>query len=468
MVFSSLIFLFVFLPIVIFTYFIVGKRFRNILLLLFSLFFYAWGEPKYVLLMIFSIIMNYIFGLIVDKLESKSALKKAVLVLAIIGNLLIIGYYKYINFIVDNINQLLGLSIHIEEVPLPIGISFFTFQALSYVIDVYRKDSHVQKNPFDLALYISLFPQLVAGPIVRYNDIANQIKDRIINSQKFSEGIRRFIIGLAKKVLIANQTGFIADQIFSMNPEEISTSLAWIGIISYTLQIYFDFSGYSDMAIGLGKMFGFEFLENFNYPYISRSITEFWRRWHISLSTWFRDYVYIPLGGNRVTTLKHYRNIFLVWALTGLWHGASWTFVAWGLYYGILLTIEKLGLGKLLKRTWAPIQHLYVLVIVMIGWVFFRADNFSYSLNYIKTLFGIHGQGLVDRQALYYIHDYGLLYSIAILCSTPIINKLILAMEKSTNRIIHLLIRILYIVLLILTIIYLVNSTYNPFIYFRF
>lgn len=473
MVFSNLVFLFVFLPIVLITYYFIRHELRNLVLLFFSLFFYAWGEPKLVILMIFSIIINYIFGLLINSFKNSTKKKKIILFFAISGNLLILGYYKYINFFIANINELFGLSIQIEPVPLPIGISFYTFQAMSYVIDAYRKDTNVQKNPFDLALYVSLFPQLIAGPIVRYNLIDQQLKKRFVNLNGISEGIKLFIIGLSKKVLLANQMGLIADTIFNKSPAEMSVSLAWIGIIAYSLQIYFDFSGYSDMAIGLGKMFGFDFPKNFNYPYISQSISEFWRRWHITLGSFFRDYVYIPLGGNRVSRFKNYRNLFIVWALTGFWHGASWTFIAWGLYYGIIIALEKAFLQKVLNKLWIPFRHVYVILIFIIGWVFFRADNFSYSISYIKTMFGLNGQPLWDKLALYYANDYGFVILLAILISTPIVPKLFEIMNKIRNKIVRfsvneVFVPVAYIVIFGFCIIHLINSTYNPFIYFRF
>ncbi len=306
--------------------------------------------------------------------------------MAIIGNILLLAYFKYISFFADIVNQTLNLSIHIDPVPLPIGISFYTFQAMSYVIDIYRKDGKVQKNPLDLALYISIFPRLIAGPIVRYNIVAEQIKSRIHSFEKFTEGIQIFILGLAKKVLIANQVGFVADKIFALPPSEIGVGTAWIGIIAYTLQIYFDFSGYSDMAIGLGKMFGFDFPRNFHYPYISKSISEFWRRWHITLGSWFRDYVYIPLGGNRVSKLANYRNVCIVWGLTGLWHGASWTFLAWGLYYGLIISIEKAGLEKLLQKLWKPAAT-YVCIITCYDWM-----GLFFALTILRTRSNTYNQ----------------------------------------------------------------------------
>ncbi|MEH7458531.1 MBOAT family O-acyltransferase [Bacillus sp. JJ1127] len=471
MVFSSSIFLFIFLPLVLFFYFIVRAELRNFVLLAFSLVFYAWGEPRFVFLMLFSILLNYCFGLLVHYYDQRKNMKVTFLIMAVIGNILLLSYFKYISFFTDILNQALHLSIHIDPVPLPIGISFYTFQAMSYVIDIYRKDGEVQKNPLNLALYISIFPQLIAGPIVRYNIVAEQIKKRIHSFEKFTEGIQIFILGLSKKILIANQVGFVADKIFALPPSEVSVGTAWIGIIAYTLQIYFDFSGYSDMAIGLGKMFGFDFPQNFHYPYISKSISEFWRRWHITLGSWFRDYVYISLGGNRVSKLANYRNLFIVWGLTGLWHGASWTFLAWGLYYGVIISLEKAGLEKLLKKLWKPLQHIYVLLIVMVGWVFFRADNFTYSFQYLKSMFGLQNHPLTDDNTMLYIHEYGIVFLIAFIAATPILARIKNVLELAPK--IHVfsiqIVRpVLLLTLFMISIMYLVNSTYNPFIYFRF
>ncbi|WP_096272590.1 MBOAT family O-acyltransferase [Paucisalibacillus globulus] len=474
MVFSNLVFLFAFLPIVLVLYIVVRNELKNYILLLASLVFYAWGEPRFVLLMLFSILINYIFGLLIDKYRHILTLKKMFLWIAIFGNVLILAIFKYAQFFVENINSLLDLSIHMEPIPLPIGISFFTFQAMSYIIDVYRKDAGVQKNLSSLALYISLFPQLVAGPIVRYNTVAEQIKKRFVNLDKFSDGVKRFIIGLAKKVIIANSFGEVADTIFSTTPDSLSVTTAWVGIAAYSLQIYFDFSGYSDMAIGLGKMFGFDFLENFNYPYISKSVSEFWRRWHISLSSWFKDYIYIPLGGSRKGLPRTVINLLIVWTITGFWHGASWTFMAWGFYFGVLIVLERLWLGKLLSKLYSPIQHLYLIVIVMIGWVFFRADNFSYSFEYIQTMFGINQTKLIDGQAIIFLNDYWITFIIAIVFSMPIIPwlktkvKTISFYEKQIVPVQSVIMPIIYMLIMGFCMILLVNSTYNPFIYFRF
>lgn len=472
MVFSNLVFLFIFLPAVLFLYYLSPKAGKNYILLLASLLFYAWGEPVYVLIMLGSICMNYLFARLLD--QGKNAFqRKFWLVVSIIANLFVLGIFKYAGFFMENVNKLFHTVFPVPEIALPIGISFFTFQAMSYVIDVYRKDAVLQKNLFDLALYISLFPQLVAGPIVRYQTVADQITDRIHDWALFESGVKRFLIGLFKKVLIANPIGLVADEIFALSGGDLSTGTAWIGVMAYALQIYFDFSGYSDMAIGLGRMFGFKFLENFNYPYIAQSVTDFWRRWHISLSSWFRDYVYIPLGGNRVRPWKIYCNLFIVWTLTGFWHGASWTFLVWGFYYGVLIALERLFLGKLLAKLYRPLRHLYLLFIVMISWVFFRADDFSYSFDYIQTLFGFGQGALFDNRTLYYLNDYFWLILLGMVVATPIVPWLGKQMEKYMPSFYHSIVfqvlqTAVFMILFAGVIMMLVNSTYNPFIYFRF
>ena len=447
---------------------------KNTILLIASLIFYAWGEPTYVFLMLFSIAMNFTFGLLINHARDRLPLRKMYLSLAVIGNLLILGYFKYAGFVVDNLNQLFGLSIEMEPIPLPIGISFFTFQAMSYIIDVYRKDTEVQRNIISLALYISLFPQLVAGPIVRYNTIAEQIKKRTVHLDKFAEGIKRFVIGLAKKVILANAFAEVADAVYTTPAAELSVASVWIGVAAYGLQIYFDFSGYSDMAIGLGKMFGFDFLENFHYPYIARSVAEFWRRWHISLATWFKDYVYIPLGGNRKGYYRTLLNLLIVWTITGFWHGASWTFVVWGFYFGVFIVLERIGLGKWIEKLGKPVGHLYAFLVVMIGWVFFRADDFGYAFSLLRIMFGFSGNSLIDGTAFIYLNDYGLLFIIGFIASLPImpwITQKLKTMNQYEQRIVPILslvMPVVYMLLMVFSMILLVNSTYNPFIYFRF
>ena len=377
MLFSSIVFLFTFLPAVVILYYLLPVRFRNVILLLASLVFYAWGEPVYLFLMLLSILFNYFSGLdIARNLQDKRAAKRS-LVFNLIINLAVLGFFKYEGFVLDTLNGILPVHISYHALPLPIGISFYTFQILSYIIDVYRGNVKVQTNLPNFALYVTMFPQLIAGPIVQYADVDEQLASREVSRTKFGEGSMYFIRGLAKKVLLANTSGMIFTEVSGLAKGNIAVMTAWLGAFAYMFQIYFDFSGYSDMAIGLGKMFGFEFNMNFNYPYVSKSITEFWRRWHISLSSWFRDYVYIPLGGNRVSKIKHIRNLLIVWFLTGLWHGAAWNFVAWGLYYGVILIIEKYLLSPVLDRLPDVVRHIYSIVLVVIGWVLFFSSSFG-------------------------------------------------------------------------------------------
>lgn len=468
MVFSSLEFLTFFLPAVILLYFIVPSRLQNGILLFFSLVFYAWGEPVYVLLMIFSIIANYFFGRGIHRFKSKPTQKRTVLVLAIIVNLALLGFFKYSNFAIDNLNSLLGLNIEELNLSLPIGISFFTFQAMSYVFDVYMDKAKMQANIFYFGLYISLFPQLIAGPIVRYSDVAEEINHRKPCLELASVGIRRFVIGLAKKVLLANNIGYVWSSLTD-GSEPLSFLSAGLAALAFTFQIYFDFSGYSDMAIGLGKLFGFNFLENFNYPYISKSITEFWRRWHISLGTWFKEYVYIPLGGNRKGKAKQIRNILIVWLLTGLWHGASWNFVLWGLYYGICLLIEKLFLGKLLKLLPSIISRAYTMLVVIFGWIIFAFDNTAALTGFIKALLGFNG--LCDTLYPFRLMSSLVLLVILTLGATPLpsrLGKRLLQKLGPRSVAAELLETGFLIVIFIISLAYLVDSTYNPFIYFRF
>lgn len=470
MVFSSLVFLYLFLPLILIVYFISPKVLRNTVLLGASLFFYAWGEPKLVILMLISILINYIMGIVIGR--TTKARKKVWLAATLIANLAILGYYKYAGFAVGIIENVFDVSIEWETIPLPIGISFYTFQAMSYIIDVYRKDTTAQKSFINLALYISLFPPLVAGPIVRYQTIADQIRFRIITSGKIVEGTTRFIQGLSKKVLIANPMGEIADKVFLLSGADLTTGTAWLGILAYSLQIYFDFSGYSDMAIGLSKCFGFDIEENFRYPYMSQSVSEFWRRWHISLGSWFRDYVYIPLGGNRVALWKTYRNLLIVWTLTGFWHGASWTFMAWGFYYGLLISLEKWFLLKWLERIPRLFRHVYLLLIVMIGWVFFRADNFSYAFDYLQAMFRF--DNLVDYTTILLVSDYYLFILLAMILAFPVYPMLKKFTDNRTANIpvlqgtVSLASTAFYLTLLLVVTMYLVNATHNPFIYFRF
>lgn len=468
MVFSSLIFLFVFLPIVLLMYYISNKKLKNLILLMASLVFYAWGEPVYVVIMIFSIVFNYINGLIMDRYHSNGAVKSLLLIVSIVVNLGILCYFKYYGFFVENINNFLGLKLSYRELPLPVGISFYTFQTMSYVIDVYRGNINVQKDIISFGTYVTMFPQLVAGPIVKYGEIEKQLENRVENLEKFSKGIERFIIGLAKKVLLANNIGILWTTVKTTPIAEISALSAWLGIIAFTFQIYFDFSGYSDMAIGLGKMFGFQFVENFDYPYISRSITEFWRRWHISLGSWFREYVYIPLGGNRCGWLKQYRNLFIVWLLTGFWHGANWNFILWGLYFGFILIIEKTFLKGWLDCRPKVIGHIYTMLVVIVGWVFFEFESVDNIVIFIKTMFGFGENALVDGTALYYLRTYFISFIILIICSTPFPKNIVCNIGKKYTAVEPIVLPVLYFILIFLSTAYLVDASYNPFLYFRF
>lgn len=470
MLFASTVFIFAFLPAVLLLYYVVLKKFRtaqNILLLVASLLFYAWGEPKYVLIMVLSIIVNYLFGLLVDKFRASKAKSGLVITLTVAFNLGVLYIFKYLMFTIENINSIAGLHLSVPNIVLPIGISFFTFQAMSYVIDVYREKGEAQKNPLNVGLYISFFPQLIAGPIVRYETVAYQIKHREESFEKFSEGVCRFIIGLAKKVLLANTMAVVADYAFDMPNSELTVVMAWVGAIAYTFQIFFDFGGYSDMAIGLGKMFGFDFLENFDYPYISLSVSEFWRRWHMSLGTWFRDYVYFPLGGSRVKSkARLVFNLFVVWSLTGIWHGANWTFLCWGLMYFVLLTIEKLiGWEKKYPDKMKILRRIYTLFFVVMGWVLFRAESIGDAGAYFATMFG--GGNLIDDSTIYYALNYLVYFVIAILVSTPIF-KNISAKVNGNNPAIVAFSTVGLFVLLVVSVSYIVKGAYNPFIYFNF
>ena len=462
MVFSSISFLYYFLPMVLLFYFIVPSKFKNVVLLIFSLLFYFYGEPKYIWVLILSCVINYIFGLIIEKHH-----KKIYLILDITFNLLLLCYFKYTNFFIQNINNLFSSNLSLIDVVMPIGISFFTFQTMSYVIDVYRGDLKANKNILNFSTYVCLFPQLVAGPIVRYKDINEQLTKRKVTFDLFASGVGRFIIGLAKKVLVANVIGQMCNSLLGL-PN--ITVLAYILVaIGFTIQIYFDFSGYSDMAIGLGRMFGFNFFENFNYPLISSSITEFWRRWHISLSSFFRDYVYIPLGGNRVSKIKWIRNIFIVWFLTGFWHGAAWNFIIWGLFFACFLLIEKLFLKDFLDKH-KIIGHIYTLFLVIISFVIFNADSFNYIINFLKNLFGFGNIPFINKETMYYFRSYGVILFISFVAATPLFKNLIIKFRKNNNlnTIIDILEVLYYLLLLLLVTSYLIDASFNPFLYFRF
>ena len=461
MVFSSYTFLFYFLPPLLILYYLIPRRSlggRNLVLLAFSLFFYFAGGPRHLPLMLLSIAINYVGGLLCAKR------RRWALVLTMAVNLGLLGWFKYAGFVGENLRAL-GLPLSVPEVVLPIGISFFTFQGMSYVIDVYRGDTPPAKNPLQVALYIALFPQLVAGPIVRYTTVAEELVSRRETFDDFAAGALRFSFGLAKKMLLANNLSLMADEAFSTAP--IGAAAAWLGAIAYTGQIYFDFSGYSDMAIGLGRMFGFHFEENFNYPYLSKSVTEFWRRWHMSLSGWFRDYVYIPLGGSRAGTAKQVRNILLVWTLTGLWHGAAWNFLLWGLYFGVLLLGEKFWWGKALERAPSPLRHLYAMVIVVLGWVLFRCEGLSAVGSYLGAMLGLSGAGW--GQALYFLRQYGVFLVVGAVASLPVKDALRAALQRrKAERTIQWGSALAGLALLGLSFLQLISSTANPFIYYRF
>ncbi len=463
MVFSSIPFLYFFLPAVLLCYFAVPAKAKDVILLVFSLLFYWWGEPKYALLMVFTITFCYFAGRILESRREKSRESKAILIFSVAVPLGFLAVFKYADFFIGSINSL-GADIPLLKLALPIGISFYTFQAISYLIDVNRGDIPAEKSLITLAAYITLFPQLIAGPIVRYSDVADDMKNRKINLKNASDGIRRFVYGVGKKVLIANLLGTICS--VYRDSADPSVLYAWIYALSYSLQIYFDFSAYSDMAIGLGKILGLNFLENFNYPYISKSITEFWRRWHISLSSWFRDYVYIPLGGNRVKRSRQIFNIMVVWCLTGFWHGAGWTFIAWGLYFGILLLCEKFIWGKAIEKLPRVFRHIYVIFIVIISFVIFNASTFAEAWNDIMNLLGISGIPLVSGSAVYALKSNAILLAIAFFGATPVMKKLCLKYEdKLPVRIIEV---VSIVVVLVVSTAYLVDGSFNPFLYFRF
>ena len=460
--------MFTFLPITLLLYYVSPRILKNSVLLIASLIFYAWGEPIYVFLMMGTIIVDYLLAILIDKNRHEEGKCKSIFILTIILNVSILGFFKYFGFFVDNINSIFHLNIPFEGLALPIGISFYTFQVLSYIVDVYLGKVEVQYNLINFATYVTMFPQLVAGPIVQYQTIEDQLNTRQESIVKFGEGVERFIQGLGKKILLANNIGMLWTTISSLELSSISVLTAWLGIIAYTFQIYFDFSAYSDMAIGLGKMFGFEFMENFNYPYISKSVTEFWRRWHISLGTWFREYIYIPLGGNRVSVPKQIRNIFVVWALTGLWHGANWNFVVWGLYYGILLLIEKFVLKSFLEKVPDSIKHIYTMLFVIVGWLFFASEDLGFALDYLKIMFFASGNTIVDTAGIYYLYTNIVMFAILIVFSTPIIKRTLESLaQKYRDKLINPSLVIYGLVLFLVTA-YLVNETYNPFLYFRF
>ena len=459
MLFSSITFIFYFLTSLLLMYYIVPKKFRNSILLIYSLLFYFLGEPKYIVILILSCIINYILSLLINKYKHK----KLFLIMAVIYNIGQLLYFKYADFFIENINQIFNSEFGLLKVIMPIGISFFTFQALGYVIDVYRDKHKPAKNLWTFMTYVCLFPQLVAGPIVRYSDVEDELLNREHSTDKFADGIKRFVIGLSKKVLLANVLGeFVASL------TTVSLLSSWLKPILFTLQLYFDFSGYSDMAIGLGLMFGFRFLENFNYPLIASSITDFWRRWHMSLGSWFRDYVYIPLGGNRVNKFKLFRNIFIVWFLTGFWHGAAWNFIIWGLYFGVILVIEKFILKKYLDRT-KVIKYIYSLLLIVIGFLIFNSSSLNEIIVSLKNMFMINDIVLVDNITLFYLKNYLVLFILAIILSTPLIKVVLDKLKNSkVKQVVEVLEMAVIMGMLILCVAFLIDASFNPFLYFRF
>lgn len=465
MTFSSLNFIFIFLPLMLFLYYLADKKYRNYILLVMSLCFYAYLGVDLLVVLLISISINYLGSYLLHIFSEDRKISKFILAITIILNIIYLGYYKYFDFIVMNINNIFSANIEFRNVIMPIGVSFYTFKAISYLVDVYKEPKQFRKNPLNAALYISFFPQITAGPISRYGDINKQIEHRVENLDKFEDGIHRFCIGLAKKVILSNTFGEVADSIFSLSLNNLNIGYAWIGIAAYTLQIYLDFSGYSDMAIGICKMLGFNILENFNYPYISKSITEFWSIWHISLSSFFKDYIYIPLGGNRVGISRHILNTFIVWLLTGIWHGASWNFVVWGIYYGVIIILEKYLYGKYLKKLPSILQHLYSILLMMIGWVFFRANTLEYALGYIRIMFSFNFDNISYNVFMRYLMEFKIEWFISIVACTPIYYKIFKSTKSNFKLNVE---RVYTLVLFIISICYVIASTYNSFIYFQF
>lgn len=469
MVFSSFVFLLVFLPVALGIYYLLPARFRNLVLLVASLIFYMWGEPIYVLLMLFSTVFNYGNGRIIAGCKRKGQIHraKAFLVADVCGNLGILLFFKYGDFIIQNINSISGAGLELLHLALPLGISFYTFQTMSYTIDVYRGCVQEQKNFIRFATYVTMFPQLIAGPVVRYEMVEKDLSNRKYSLEEFSKGAFLFTVGLAKKVLLANQLGIVWENI--RIGENVSVVLAWMGAVAFSLQIYFDFSGYSDMAVGLGQMLGFHFPKNFNFPYMSKSITEFWRRWHITLGSWFRDYVYIPLGGNRKGLPRQILNLLVVWLLTGFWHGAGWNFAAWGLYYAVLLILEKLFLGKVLQKIPHWLARCYSLVLIVVGWMIFEWTDFGGLGQYLQAMFGV-GHSVVDAQALFFLRNYGVLLLVAILCSInwKEVGEYVAEWHVPSGKVQQILQTIVMVVLFLLSVSFLAGDAYNPFMYFRF
>ena len=468
MLFSSQIFIFGFLPISLILYFLLGKVFKNYILLLLSLVFYCWTGTSSIPLLLISILINYIFGILIYNFKNRDKLSRFILIIGVIFNLVILFYYKYFNFSTSVYNYIFNSNITLRNITLPLGISFITFQGISYIVDIYRGDAIVNKNPFSIALYIAFFPKVVSGPIIKYKNIDSQIKDRSVSLSQFSYGVERFVFGLSKKVILSDILGGITDTIFNLLNTGIDTPTAWIGMICYTLQIYFDFSGYSDMAIGLANMFGFSFMENFNYPYISKSITEFWRRWHISLSTWFKEYVYIPLGGNRKGIFRTYINLLIVFFLTGIWHGASLNFIIWGLWHGLFMVIERLIKNKdWYKKIPNYFKTAFTLLIVSLGWILFRSNSLSQAIKYFAIMFGLEHYDFITFDYRYYLtHKIIVWIILGTIFSTPFISNTLKKYEN--NKSFELIKTIIIGILFITSIIFIVNSTYSPFIYFQF
>ena len=468
MVFSNLFFIYLFLPLNLILYFISSnKTWRNGVLLAFSLFFYAWGEPVWVFMLMLTAFLDYTWARCIEyfRLSGQSRRMKLALAASLLFDLGMLGVFKYSGFFVENLNLLTGLSLPVPQISLPIGISFYTFQTMSYTIDVYRGDTRAQRSIINFGTFVTLFPQLIAGPIIKYKDLGDQINERTTSTEKFASGVQMFMVGMAKKVLVANNVGMLWEAYKAMTAGELTVLGAWLGVIAFTFQIYFDFSGYSDMAVGLGRMLGFEFLPNFNYPYISKSITEFWRRWHISLSTWFREYLYIPLGGNRCSKPRWMFNLLVVWAATGIWHGASWNYLIWGLYFFVLLMLEKFFLLKVLNKAPAVVGHIYTLFFVVVSWAIFAIEDFAQLGAYLKVMFGLGGVPLVDAQLGYYVTSYLPILLVAAVASTPLGAKLY---HKLKPRAAEVVCTVLVLAGLVVCTAYLVDGTYNPFLYFRF
>ena len=476
MVFSSLTFLFVFLPVVFIIYYAVPKRAKNVVILVSGLLFYAWGEPIYVLAMILATFIDYTAGRLIDKYDDKPKIRTICLIVSLVMNIGLLGTFKYLGFLINSVNGWFVLSIPNPNLPLPIGISFFTFQSMSYTIDLYRRNIKVQKSAVSFMAFVTLFPQIVAGPIVRYEDVQNELDNRSVTEKMLGDGISRFITGLGKKVLIANNIGMLWTQVKGMDYGELSAVTAWLGILAFTFQIYFDFSGYSDMAIGLGKMMGFNFPENFNYPYMSHSISEFWRRWHITLGAWFRSYIYIPLGGNRKGLPRTIINLLIVWAVTGIWHGASWNFMLWGVYFGVLIIIERLFMGKVLEKIPSFFSWLYTFVLVVFGWVMFEAvdtsivnigEMFGQMFTYIGAMFGANGT-VMDNTATFAIVNYGVMFAVCILGSSDMFKNAAEYIRKKAPEWVQYGFPVAQTAVMLASIAYITTSSYNPFLYFNF